>query len=59
MAVGPRRVVADELLMAALKVSNPIQSFIQVEGDDLLHRPSYFCLHRFIQTSSWKHRGVF
>ena len=47
--------MADELLMAALKVGNPIQIFIQVEGDDLLHRPSYFCLHRF-QTD---HRGVF
>src|ERR1700737_3197521 len=47
MAVGPRWVVADELLMAALKVGNPIQSFIQVEGDDFSHRPSYFCLHRF------------
>jgi hypothetical protein len=38
MAVGPRRVVADVLLMPTVKFSNPIQNFIQMKVNDFSHR---------------------
>ena len=34
MAVGPRRIVSYELLMAAFKFSDPIQVFIQMKTDN-------------------------
>jgi hypothetical protein len=34
MAVSPRRIMSDVLLMSALKLSNPVQTFIQMKIDN-------------------------
>jgi hypothetical protein len=34
MAVSPRRIVSDVLLMSALKLSNPVQIFIQMKTNN-------------------------
>jgi len=34
MAVSPRRIMSDVLLMSALKLSNPIQIFIQMKTNN-------------------------
>jgi hypothetical protein len=47
MAMGPRRVVTDVLMMTALKFCQPVAVLIHVKINDLLHRPCYFYLHRF------------
>jgi hypothetical protein len=43
MPVSPGRIVPDMLLMPALKISNPIEAFIQMVIDD--SAGSTCCLH--------------
>jgi hypothetical protein len=39
MAVSPRRIMSDVLLMSALKLSNPVQIFIQMKTDNFPQLP--------------------
>src|SRR3979411_1460558 len=45
VAVGPRWLMSDVLLMSALEVSDSVAAFIHVKINDLLHHSWHFCLH--------------
>ncbi len=47
MSRGPRRIMAHELSMPALKISNPIEEFILMKIDNLARGSDHFCLHGF------------
>jgi hypothetical protein len=47
MSSDPRWIMAYMLLMAALKISNPIEEFILVKIDNFTRGSGHFCLHGF------------
>jgi hypothetical protein len=44
MPISPRRIVPDMLLMPTLKVSNPIEAFIQMIIHDFARDTNRLCL---------------
>jgi hypothetical protein len=52
MAVRPRRIVADVLLMSTLKFGDPIQIFVQVKGDNFSGLTLKFALRLHVRTDS-------
>jgi hypothetical protein len=47
MASGPRRIMANMLLMAAFKVGNPIEEVVLMKVHDFTRRTNHFCSHGF------------
>jgi hypothetical protein len=47
VASGPRGIVADMLLVAAFKIGNPVEAFVQMKPDDLAGSSGNTWLHRF------------
>jgi hypothetical protein len=47
MAGGPRRIMANMLLMSAFKVGDPVEGFVLMKAHDLTRDLGYFCSCRF------------
>jgi hypothetical protein len=47
MATGPRRIMANMLLMSAFKVGNPVEETVLMKAHDFTRGPGYCCSHGF------------
>jgi hypothetical protein len=58
MATGPRRIVADMLLMAAFEVGNPVEAVVLMKADDSARGSGDFCLHGFHESATLSLRSL-
>jgi hypothetical protein len=47
MSGGPRRIMANMLLMSAFEVGNPVEKFILMKTHDFTRDSGHFCSHGF------------